>query len=176
MQRKNLEIGSKFGHLTILENVYEKNKPGKVRVQCKCGKEYIAAKYGVKSGAIKQCVNCRRISSGLKRRKGVGKLSGYYWRSIILNAKDRNIPVEMSIEEAHGLFQKQRGKCVLSGVEIALDNYIRNAGTASLDRIDSNGTYSIDNVQWVHKDINFMKQSLTKERFIELCKAVSNMN
>lgn len=39
----------------------------------------------------------------------------------------------------------------------------------SLDRIDSNKGYVEGNVQWVHKDVNMMKQSYSNERFIGIC-------
>ena len=44
--------------------------------------------------------------------------------------------------------------------------------TASLDRIDSNLSYIKDNVQWIHKDLNRMKNEFSQDRFIEVCKAV----
>lgn len=45
--------------------------------------------------------------------------------------------------------------------------------TASLDRIDSSKGYKIENIQWVHKDINQMKSALENNKFIELCELVS---
>lgn len=48
--------------------------------------------------------------------------------------------------------------------------------TASLDRIDSNGDYTIENVQWVHKDINLMKMNLPEDRFVTWCHKVSKHN
>lgn len=51
--------------------------------------------------------------------------------------------------------------------------YLR--GVASdLDRIDSSKGYIIDNVQWVHKDVNLMKLSHSKNTFIQICNQVSN--
>ena len=48
--------------------------------------------------------------------------------------------------------------------------------TASLDRIDSLKGYTEDNVQWVHKHINFMKGSLSENKFIEYCKLIVKNN
>ena len=47
-----------------------------------------------------------------------------------------------------------------------------NTGTASLDRIDSNKGYVTDNIQWVHKDINYMKSDLDEQQFIHYCRLV----
>ena len=44
--------------------------------------------------------------------------------------------------------------------------------TASIDRIDSNKGYIEDNVVWVHKDINIMKNKFSKEYFLMLCKKI----
>ena len=79
------------------------------------------------------------------------------------------------MEQAWELFEKQNRKCALSGL---LLNFPKDrnthGGTASLDRIDSNGNYTLDNVQWVHKDINRLKNSFDQDYFINLCKLVSN--
>ena len=46
----------------------------------------------------------------------------------------------------------------------------------SLDRIDSLKGYAIDNVQWVHKDINKMKNIHSQPAFINICKLVAMKN
>jgi hypothetical protein len=48
--------------------------------------------------------------------------------------------------------------------------------TASLDRIDSSKGYVIDNVQWLHRDINMMKQRFSQEYFINICKHIAENN
>ena len=53
---------------------------------------------------------------------------------------------------------------------------MHGGATASLDRIDSDGAYTIDNVQWIHKDINVMKNSFSEEYFMYLCKLVCGIN
>jgi len=45
--------------------------------------------------------------------------------------------------------------------------------TASLDRIDSSKGYVKGNLQWVHKDINMMKNHYNQKYFIEICKKVA---
>ena len=46
--------------------------------------------------------------------------------------------------------------------------------TASLDRIDSSKGYVIGNVQWVHKDINIMKNKFDNQYFIDMCKKIAS--
>lgn len=62
------------------------------------------------------------------------------------------------------LFQGQKGRCALSGLRISFEEK-----TASLDRKDSSLGYLKTNVQWVHKDVNLMKNHFSDERFREIC-------
>ncbi|CAK0755581.1 hypothetical protein CCP3SC1AL1_210020 [Gammaproteobacteria bacterium] len=36
--------------------------------------------------------------------------------------------------------------------------------------------YIITNVQWTDKDINYAKQEMTNEQFIEMCEKITNKN
>ena len=73
---------------------------------------------------------------------------------------------------AFQLFISQQQKCALSGQEIFLSEKEKNT-TASLDRIDSNQGYEVGNVQWVHKDLNIMKNQISEQEFKQFCKLVS---
>lgn len=78
------------------------------------------------------------------------------------------------------LLISQGNKCAVSGLDIKLpSNYTEmstGVASASLDRIDSSKGYVKGNVQWVDKRINFMKQSLSDQEFIGLCKTISDFN
>lgn len=39
--------------------------------------------------------------------------------------------------------------------------------SASLDRIESNKGYVVDNIQWVHKFVNVMKWNIPEDNFID---------
>jgi hypothetical protein len=85
----------------------------------------------------------------------------------------------LTIEFLWELFEKQQGKCALSGVELVLEPSQMGARkrqnhTASLDRIESNGGYTKDNVQWVHKTLNAMKSDLPQADFIAWCCTVAD--
>ena len=51
---------------------------------------------------------------------------------------------------------------------------IKNEQTASLDRIDNSKGYIVGNVQWVHKQVNFMKGTMEQKEFIKFCKLISS--
>jgi hypothetical protein len=168
-RRKDLEIGSVFTDLTILENTYDGKNPGRVRVQCKCGNIFETNKNCVKNGNSKRCFTCGKILGASKKRTGFSELTGVQWGAILSNAKVRNIEVLVTPEYIYNLFILQERRCAISGVILTLKGIKRKPGTASLDRIDSNRPYEEDNLQWVHKDINIAKQSMTHDRFIKMC-------
>lgn len=102
-----------------------------------------------------------------KRWKGYGEIPQTYFANIRNGAKTRNLIFDITIEYIWDLFIKQNRKCALSGKEIGFQS--ANVNTASLDRINSKIGYIKENVQWVHRDINFCKQSFSNEEFINLC-------
>ena len=80
----------------------------------------------------------------------------------------------MNIKDLWDLFEKQGKKCNLTDLPIGLfvdDNTNR---TASLDRIDNTKGYIKGNVQWIHKDINYMKRILSQSQLIEYCRLIVN--
>lgn len=108
--------------------------------------------------------------------KGAFDSGSRYLEKIRCNAKKRNISVTISIDDMNKIWNNQNGKCALSGLPITYYGDIKNTfehQTASLDRIDSNQDYSINNVQWVHKHINAMKFNFDLNQFIEICKNIT---
>lgn len=93
----------------------------------------------------------------IKRKSGISR--GYQW--------------ELTIEFVWEMYIKQDKKCSLSGLPIGWSETGLTA-TTSIDRIDSSEGYLLENVQLVHKDINFMKQQFSQDYFIEVCKAVAD--
>lgn len=79
------------------------------------------------------------------------------------------------------LFVSQKSMCKISGMVISFRSSDENSDTyrvgrkhtASLDRIDSNFGYVMGNVQWVHRDINIMKNNFDESYFKQLCRFVS---
>lgn len=79
----------------------------------------------------------------------------------------------LTIEDVWKLYEDQEGVCALSGVPIKWADKGLTA-TVSIDRIDSTEGYILENVQLVHKDVNFMKQQFDQEYFINMCKAIAD--
>lgn len=139
--------GQRFFLLTVIGPVFIKNR---VRWLCKCdcGNEIIVRTERV--GTQKAC-RCRD-----KKWKDYNEIPGMFWYRIRANAINRSKDFSITIEEAWDLFSSQNNKCMLTGMDISFcdkDGKI----TASLDRINNNLGYTIDNVWWIHKDVNLIK-------------------
>lgn len=78
-------------------------------------------------------------------------------------------PQEMK-QHLKALWDQQEGKCALTGIEMHLPGQpdLDKDLMVSPDRIDSNGHYSLDNVQLVCRFANFWKLASDNSRFKEL--------
>jgi len=107
--------------------------------------------------------------------QGYGEISGSVLTNIRKGATARNLSCDISIKQIWELFLAQNRKCALSGKDIYFSSTCKSYdGTASLDRINSSKGYIIDNVQWVHKWVNLMKQDMDDQEFIDWCHAISS--
>jgi hypothetical protein len=164
--RLNL-VGQKFGELEVLEFDCI-NSDGNSKFKCKCSCGRIVSMLGIHlRRENKKCKTCCI-------RKYVGEVSGVYFSSLKHSAIKRGISVEITQKDIWDKFIEQDRKCALSKIELTWkDGYKDKLGTASVDRKDSKIGYTKDNIQIVHKDINKMKNNLTEEYFIDLCRKVA---
>lgn len=178
-------VGHKFNDWTVIDNTLKKtkHKANGISVRCKCGYESIVVTSQLYLGKSKRCVNCRNVNISEKRYGGYEDLSMSLYNQIKFNASQRNIEFEVDIKYLWDLYQVQKGKCAISGVDLELSkqyaNRIRKTKhyeTASLDRIDSTKGYVKGNVHWIDKEINYMKRSMSMEKFIKVCKIITQYN
>lgn len=112
--------------------------------------------------------------------KGFGKISGHYWGKVVKGANKRNLEISITIEDAWNKFLEQDCKCIISGVNLYFPKSITkeksSSQTASLDRIDSFQGYVSNNIQWIHKDINIMKNKMSNKKLISWCKIIAEYN
>lgn len=137
--------------------------------------------------ATRKKSNCRSCQAKLvsylqpkgknsKNYRGYEDLPSRMFTNIKRCAIKRNIEFKITIQDCWYQWLKQNGKCAYTGEKLTFMNQRKRIHTASLDRIDSSKGYEIDNIQWVHKDVNFMKQSYNQEYFINLCKQITEYN
>jgi len=113
-----------------------------------------------------------------KRFKGGYKeIYGSMWGQYQRHAETRNLLFNISIEQAWQQFLEQDRKCALSGILLTFQTQCRKRdGTASLDRINSTRGYEVDNIQWIHKELQKVKMNMSDERLITWCKIIAAYN
>lgn len=177
-------VGNKYGMTTVNEfsHANKDKHPWKYYYSCSCEcgtTNKIINRVNLISNHAQSC-GCIRKRKGKNSNSwiGYGDLSRRTYTHIKRHADTRNLDFNISIEDAWNQFVKQNKKCALTGVELCIHAFKSNptAKTASLDRIDSTKGYSVDNIQWIHKDINYIKMDLPQDRFIELCRMVASHN
>lgn len=177
---KNL-VGLKFKKLLVLKRI-SSNRNGSVTWECICdcgNKTIYSTSHLTRSKSPVVSCGCFRKASGNQHKdfKGHGEIPKRWWysrieRELKCSKKRKSLESSLTIEQAWDLFLKQNKKCSLSGLELIISNNTQ-INTASIDRIDSSIGYVIDNIQWVHKHINFMKRTYSQEHFISMCKKVA---
>ncbi len=162
-RNKNLEIdltNKKIGVWLVLN---KSTKNGYWDCRCKCSKIVPVKSASLRYGKSKSC-GCTRITNDVIPLKQIANIKG--------RAARRGLEYSLSNEFLLDLFEKQNRKCALSGVDIYFSKKIKDI-TASLDRIDSSKGYTEDNVQWIHKVINIMKNKFNEEEFIMFCNLIA---
>lgn len=171
-------LGKRFGKWLVLSDV-EKGRYPKVRCLCDCGEERVVSRVNILAGKSKGCRKC----SGMGRQRnpswrGYGDIPGYFWGILLKSAAARNLPVSITIQDLQALWEKHGGVCALSGMPISLvvQGRSRKGWTASVDRINSDVGYTVDNIQFVHKDVNLMKNHFREDYFINVCKKIAGVD
>lgn len=176
-------IGTHFGDLEVLSLRHVEVTPThwvyRALCRCVCGVEKevvtstLIAKRTVSCGCIKKRAP-KLGGSGSPNFKGHGEIRAHFWNGYKRGARDREIVFELTMEYAWNLFEKQGRRCALSGIDLVFGSNTSNANTtASLDRLDNAKGYVEGNVQWVHKRVNVMRNTLTVEEFVSLCQKIA---
>lgn len=164
-----------FGKWVVLEYLGIFNRDSECLCRCECGLVKKVKTYHLVNGYSTQCIKC-----GQKPREYKDGIGQAIWNIIIRRSKIKNIDLNISKDYAYALYLKQNKKCALTGIDIKLPmcgtDYLKKDWSASLDRIDSSVGYIEGNVQWVHKDINRMKNIYSQNYFIHMCGQVFRHN
>lgn len=98
------------------------------------------------------------------------------FKEFIRRAKRRKKFDNITPSDLFEVWNRQKGICPYSGVKLKLpDTTAQNNSieTASLDRINSSLPYSVDNVQFISVAMNYMKNTMTHDETINLCKLIA---
>lgn len=180
--------GMNFGHwYVICRAKTDKKRHSIFWCECLCGCIQKVYSTHLLRGLTNKCIKCVGHNN-TKNKNKYGEIPMSFWREFAKKAcgeksrgHRRHIKFSLTIEEAYTQYCKQNKKCALTGLNIGFEtsNKLDKNGhvkrwynTASLDRIDCEGDYEIGNIQWVHKDINIMRNVYSIEYFIDMCKNV----
>jgi hypothetical protein len=175
--------GLVVGKMVVLErgpDIFNENgqRTTTWQVKCECG-----VIKNIRSSNLKNAKSCGcgikeraktlyKFTNPKAYRTGTKNISKFYFNRLKHRANKKQIEFKITIQFMQELLEKQNFKCALSGEEITLEYEQNHPITASLDRIDSFKGYLPDNVQWVHKEVNFMKINNTDEKFFEWCRKI----
>jgi len=182
--RHGLSRSSKYNSEEILtkdflEEYYVKQNLSQKEVARKAGfeRKSVVVKALKRHGiTIREHTVTEKWKKGSRRQRAHHTIPGRFFYSIKSSAIHRGLSFEITIDQIWDLFLKQDKRCAYSRLELKFKktNERQKEQTASLDRKDSAVGYTIDNVQWVHKHINYMKLDHSEDYFFKLCELVTN--
>lgn len=96
-------------------------------------------------------------------------------------AKSRNIEFNITRDFLIELYRRQNGLCYYSNIEMkdTIGNRNRNNNdpySLSIERVDSTRGYTKDNIVLCCSVINIMKNGLSKEEFLSICRKITENN
>ena len=156
------------GKWTVLADLgYNSSKRRMWRCRCSCGDEYTVQKDNIMAGKSKGCQKCHNRGNSNPAWSGYKDIPGHVFGVMKRGAQLRHLECQISMIDLQEKWEQQRGLCALSGLPISIKV------DASIDRIDSQKGYTRDNIQWVHNDVNLMKNHFDQTYFIEMCRRIA---
>jgi hypothetical protein len=124
------------------------------------------------------CSSCRTSANNRKRKgtklgaenrawKGYKDIPGKVLSKLKRDADSRGIEFHITLEDIQNKYEQQNKCCALSGIPVVWGL------NASVDRIDSDKHYTVNNIQIVVNIINIMKRDIPEDVFVFLCKQIA---
>lgn len=177
--------GTRYSYYVVIDETIEISPDNKrmFHVRCDCGKEEYKRAGHLVSGYTKSCKSCASKRTAKNHPppvnfQGIGGLSRTHYSYIKHGADKRNLEFNISMEFLWELYIKQNRKCAITGLEIILEPAIKACNvnwdiiTASVDRKDSSKGYTEDNVWWVHKEVNRLKNNYSMDELVYWCRLI----
>lgn len=143
--------------------------PNKITEYCeKCQCARIKRFVKNETNGYYSCATCLEINSKKYRKK---KWEKYLAQKA--NSRKRPGSVILTEQDIKNLNIKQQNKCAISGVEFNIES---KWDRPSLDRIDNQKGYTLDNIQLVTWIVNHTRGDLTIDEYINLCVSVGKNN
>lgn len=94
------------------------------------------------------------------------KFIDYKYSNMIHNAKSRNLKCDLTKDQIIEKYKKQNGLCALTGIKLSFDKSLNDL---SIDRIDSNKSYSLNNIHLISNLANSVKSDIDTKYLIKIC-------
>lgn len=125
-------------------------------------------------------INHPNLMNNITPGKETDEVSPYrkYMGSIRSRCKIKNLERTIDLMDLKKLWEKQQGLCAISGIPMILppstSSHVNtnHPHLASIDRIDPNKGYEINNIQWICLIAQYCKNIYTTEEVIFFCNAV----
>jgi hypothetical protein len=171
LPRKRFDYtGFKFNKLTVLEIDEEKTtrKGAYWKVQCDCGIIYSAYIYEVKNQSIKQCKKCsnKQLSIRYKKFTDEENLISIKLKSFKDSAKKRGYDCLLTKEQVKNLIFQNCYYC--NKEPLMFRRKYPNIKYNSIDRVDNDVGYLIENCVPCCRKCNMLKGALTEIMIIRL--------
>ena len=125
-----------------------------------------------RDGLRQLCNSCRPTSDSKAKIRCINII--HQLRGILRGSKFR-IKNNLTIDNLMNLYNRQRGICAISGLPMTSINGRGIIETnVSIDRIDSDKGYELDNVQLVRCRVNKMKSDMSIEELLYYCNNIIN--
>jgi hypothetical protein len=164
------KAGDKYKMLTIVDGNIIMDREACIKVKCDCGKDRIVPVIYLIRGKVVSC-GCQMNKSGNSHPLWAGSkyVSSTMFKKLKRGANQRNIEFLINCDYLDNLLENQNFKCKLTNLPIDLKSM-------SVDRIDSSIGYTENNIRWIHKDVNIMKNSFSENYFKYLCGLICGIN
>ena len=166
--------GKRFTKLVAIKfDGFDRHNKAKWLCKCDCGNIKSINHCSLNRKLTKSC-GC--ISIYKKRIKSYEDIPYQWFRRLKEQAISRNYNFDITIKDIWNQYVKQNKKCYYTDLDINFSNNMANQpqlATASVDRIDSNKNYTINNIVICHKIVNLSKNFLNREEFIKICNLVA---
>lgn len=167
-------LGHQFNEFTVVQYVGN----GHWLCECSCGGFSRIGTAKITNESIVKCKKC--ADKDLSNAPLIGDMPRRFWQVLTRGASRRGIAVNITPKDVWQLYLSQERRCSLTGWPLVFahngKDHDRGLTTVSVDRIDSQADYTVDNIHIVHKDVNKLKERLELAYFIELCHSIASFD
>lgn len=135
--------------------------------QCLCGEADPNNFYKTSKSKCRKCYIARAYPQAMQWWKS--NLMRVRWLGAKHRALKRGLEFSITEEDLWSIYTRQEGKCYYS--KLAFDPS-KEPLTYSIERVDSNKGYTVENVRLLCSSVNYMKNDLTEQQFLFLVKKI----